>query len=93
MNLRPLNTKVYIEEIKDDGVKTDSGIILHGNIAKDTQRAIVLAIGPEVEGVAVGEAVYPIWSLVAETKKVNGKRRGMIDVESILAVDEDYKAS
>ena len=87
MNVRPLKTYIYIQEVKQDQ-KTASGIIIQGTVGKDNKRAKVITVGPEVEGVEAGNYIYPIWSLCNEVEKVDGKRRYIVRSEDVLGVDE-----
>mgnify|MGYP006286471961 FL=1 len=87
-----MNERVYIEELKEEA-KTSSGIIIQGDIGRDSRRAKVIAVASDVEGLAAGEVVFPIWSLCQEVGKVDGKKRYMVRSEDILGVDEGYQAS
>jgi co-chaperonin GroES (HSP10) len=59
MNIIPLKNKVVIERI-ESVKKTSSGIILQRSDEPDTAK--ILAIGPEVEDVAVGDVVLLDWN-------------------------------
>jgi chaperonin GroES len=58
MNIKPLHDKVLIERL-ENVKETASGIILKHS--EEPDRAKVLAIGPEVTDVQVGEVVQPDW--------------------------------
>lgn len=85
MNVKPLNERVYIEEMKETAT-TASGIIIQGNIARDSHRAKVIAVADDIEGLVAGDIVYPIWSLCQEVGKENGKKRYIVRSEDILCV-------
>ncbi len=59
MNIIPLKNKVVIERVEQTKT-TASGIILQRTDEPD--RAKILAIGPEVEDVAVGDVVLLDWN-------------------------------
>lgn len=59
MNVRPLRNTVLLERVKND-MTTDSGILL--TRSDDADKAKVLAIGPAVEEVAVGDIVLVNWN-------------------------------
>lgn len=62
MNIKPLHDKVLIERI-ENVKQTASGIILKNS--EEPDRAKVLAIGPQVTEVQVGDIVQPDWSKAA----------------------------
>ena len=59
MNVRPLRNTVLLERVKND-MTTSSGIVLTRNDEAD--KAKVLAIGPAVDEVAVGDVVLVNWN-------------------------------
>jgi co-chaperonin GroES (HSP10) len=87
MNIKPLHKKVLVAENASEN-KTESGIILDGaNSVRESKRATVLAIGPQVTLVNVGDVVLLEWNK-ASVIKVGDAQRAMIDEESIVAVFE-----
>jgi len=59
MNIKPLKNKVVVERVEN--VKTTaSGIILRSSPEPD--KAKVLAVGPDAEGVSVGDVVLLDWN-------------------------------
>lgn len=81
----PRNTKILAAEIKKER-KSESGIILEGvNSVKETAAAQVLAVGPDVNGIAVNDVVYLDW---AKTKLVvvDGAQRVIVDEEDVMAL-------
>ena len=86
MSVRPLHDKVLIAEGKKDTV-TDSGIILDGRGLGNTTPGIVIAIGPDVLDVKVGDTVYLDWSK-GKPVTVGGAQRVMIQEKEIIAVLE-----
>ena len=87
MNVKPLHKKVLVAEIKAE-TKSESGIILDSaNSVRESKRGSVLAIGPEVTSVKVGDTILLDWTK-ASAVKVNDAQRVMIDEEHIVAVFE-----
>lgn len=87
MNIVPMNDRVLVAENKKEA-KTESGIILEG--AKgvgDTAQGTVLAVGPKVTEVKVGDVVLLDWAK-ASPVKVGDAQRAMIKEEFIIAVVE-----
>jgi len=66
MNLRPLHNKVVIEKIENNKT-TESGIVLPRSDEPD--RAKILAVGPEVDGVNVGDIVLVDWNAATKVQK------------------------
>ena len=87
MSVRPLHDKVLIAEGKKD-TTTESGIILDSKGVGNTTPGIVLAIGPDVLDVEVGDTVYLDWSK-SKPVTVDGAQRVMISVKDIIAVIEE----
>lgn len=81
----PLTTKILAAEVKKER-KSESGIILEGTKSmNETAAAKVVAVGPEVDKVKVGNTVYLDWS---KTKLViiDGAQRVILDQEDIMAI-------
>lgn len=87
MELTPLKDRVLVAENKKEETTT-SGIIIEGaRGVGDTAKATVLAIGPDVKEVAVGDVVLLDWAK-ASPVKVGDVQRAMIKEEFIIAVFE-----
>ena len=56
LNIKPLKTKVALREIKRE-TSTQSGIFLMSDVSGDSTEFSVVAIGPLVESVVVGDRV------------------------------------
>lgn len=65
MNIKPLHDKVLIERL-ENVKETASGIILRHS--EEPDRARVLAIGPDVTEVQIGEVVQPDWGKAAKVQ-------------------------
>jgi co-chaperonin GroES (HSP10) len=87
MEIRPLSDKVLVAENKKENT-TESGIILEGTRGTgEATRATVLAIGPDVTEVKVGDVILIEWSK-ASPVKVGDVQRAIIKEENIIAVFE-----
>jgi co-chaperonin GroES (HSP10) len=87
MNVQPLRSKVIVAENYIES-KSESGIILDGvDSLRQTPHATVLAIGPEVTDVAVGDVVMLEWNK-ATIITVDGAQRAVIDQSNIMMVIE-----
>ena len=85
MNVKPLKKICLIAENAVESV-TASGIVLESlDGFGDSKTGTVLAIGPEVTDVSVGDVVLPTWSK-GQVVSIDGHQRVMIKEEDIIAV-------
>lgn len=85
--IKPLHDKVLIAQV-DYEKATESGIVIES--AKglgNTQKAKVLAIGPDVLDVKVDDYIYVDWAK-ATPVKVDGAQRAFVKEEFIIGVIE-----
>jgi co-chaperonin GroES (HSP10) len=85
MIVKPLHKKVLVAENKTETV-TESGLILEGaNSVRESKRATVIAVGPEVTAVKVGDVVLLEWNKACVVK-VGDAQRAIVDEEHIVVV-------
>lgn len=84
-SLRPIKTKVILAAIEKKQTSA-SGLIIEGSFG-DAQYCRVLAIGPEVTDVAVGDVVFPTWNACKIAKAEEGERL-VIDQKDIIFIVE-----
>ena len=85
MQFRPLKDKVLVAENNSEN-KSESGIILdHANSVRESKTGTVLAIGPDVKEVQVGDKVLLDWSK-ASVVKVGDAQRVVLKEADIVAV-------
>lgn len=87
LNLKviPLKKRVLVAENNTE-TKSESGIILDGaNSVRDSRSGTVLAVGPDVTSVKVGDVIYLEWNKAAVVK-VGDAQRVIIEEENIVAV-------
>jgi co-chaperonin GroES (HSP10) len=89
MIVKPMKDYVLVAENKRKQ-ETDSGIIIEGVSNADSRSGTVLAVGPKVTEVKVGDVVYLDWSK-SQVVTIDGAQRVMVKIENIVAVHEDYK--
>lgn len=85
-NLIPLHDKVAVISLKSEK-KTETGIILTGKVEGDTSKAKVIAIGPDVTDVIVGDTCYIDWNKTVTTK-IDDIPVYLLKQEDIIAVIE-----
>jgi len=87
MDVKPLNDRILVAENKKKQT-TESGIIIEGaRGVGDTAKATVLAIGPDVKDVKVGDVVLLDWAKAAPVK-LGDVQRAMIKEEFVIAIVE-----
>jgi co-chaperonin GroES (HSP10) len=85
MDIKPMKKKVLIAENKGE-VKSEAGIILDdAKSVRESKTGTVLAIGPDVTEVQVGDKVYLEWSK-AKVVKIGDAQRVIVEEEDIVAV-------
>lgn len=79
-----LKDNVLISEVQKEATSA-GGIILSGDISKASKPGLVLAVGPEVDGLEQGDRVFLTW---AESLPVDveGKQAVICSADSIKAV-------
>jgi len=86
MEIKPMKKFVLVAENKRENT-TQSGIILEGAGFDQSKTGTVLAIGPDVTDVKVGDVIYLEWNKGAVVK-IGDAQRIMIKEEFIVAVAE-----
>jgi len=85
MNVLPLKDKVLVAENRKENT-TASGIVIEGaGGLGESKTGTVLAIGPDVKDVKVGDVIYLEWNK-AQVVPIDGAQRVMIKEENIVAV-------
>lgn len=85
MKVIPLKKKVLVAENKDE-VRSESGLYLEDATSiRESRTGTVLAVGPDVTTVAVGDKILLEWNKAAVIK-VDGAQRVIIEEEHIVAV-------
>ena len=79
MNIQPLKDKVLVAE-NNRQTTTESGIILDSQGVGESKSGTVLAIGPDVTDVQVGDVIYLMWNK-AQIVKVGDAQRVIIKQE------------
>ncbi len=83
VNIKPLADRVVAEPVEAES-KTASGLYLPGNAQEKPKVAKVVAVGPAVKDVKVGDKV--IYGGYSNTEvKVDGKKYLIIKEEDVLA--------
>jgi co-chaperonin GroES (HSP10) len=87
MIVTPLKKKVLVAENKAEQT-TESGIILDGTTSnRDSKKGTVLAVGPDVTMVKVGDVIMLEWNK-AKVVKIGDAQRVIVDEDNIVAVVE-----
>jgi co-chaperonin GroES (HSP10) len=87
MSFKPLKDRVLVAENNSE-VKSESGIILdNANSVRESKTGTVLAIGPDVTEVQVGNKILLDWSK-ASVVKIGDAQRVVIKEADIVAVLE-----
>jgi co-chaperonin GroES (HSP10) len=87
--LKPIKSKILIQlkDMEKEEVLS-SGIVLTTIDRDVAQLATVLAVGPEVEYVKVGDSILPNWNAAEETKFEKEKYFLVKEEEVVMIVEE-----
>jgi len=87
MKYQPLRNNIIVKDTEREE-ETESGIYVGKTLADPRAKTgTVLAIGPEVEDVKVGDIVYLQWQNI-QTVKEGDTYLGVISEDNVLAVAE-----
>lgn len=82
--MKALKNNIVVTEVEVEN-KTESGIILQGNIETGSKAALVLSIGPDVTSdLAPGDKIAVDWSKGLPVSE-NGQKLAIISEDSIYA--------
>lgn len=85
MNVKPLKDLVLIEPFEPEKV-TQSGIIIPDSSQQQPNQATVVAVGPKVEEIKVGDHVFYPKSYQMNELDNEGKKQILLKEEIILAI-------
>jgi co-chaperonin GroES (HSP10) len=87
MQLKPLKSNVLVAENNSE-TKSESGIILdHANSVRESKTGTVLAIGPDVTEVQVGDKVLLDWSKASVVKLGDAQRVVLKETDIVAVLD------
>ena len=81
--MRPLRNNVIVAQ-RESEKQTQGGIILTETVDSGMQDGVVVAIGPDVSDVQVGQSVIPDWA--------KGRSVSIGDIQSVILSEEDILA-
>lgn len=85
----PLKDYVLMGEVKED-LKTESGIVLTQSVTAGNKPGKILAIGPDVENIKVGQHVICNWK-GSTPVEVEGIMCVLLKSEEIMAIAKDVE--
>lgn len=86
--IQPLGNRVLIEPVKQaEAVLSAGGIVLGEDKAPQSVKAKVLAIGPEVTTVKVGDIIYVAQFSPTECRDKPDEKTLICPVEDIMAIE------
>jgi len=85
--LRPIKNNLLVELIQKEKI-TKSGIVLSVADRDEVNRGVVLAVGPEVLDLKVGDNILPNWNAGRQTKYEN-QDLWIVNEDDVVLVFED----
>lgn len=86
--LRPIKNNIIVELIEKEKVSA-GGIVLQSADREEVSKGLVLAIGPNVEYIKVGELVLPNWNRAQKSKFDDKEFYVISEDEIVLIFDEE----
>lgn len=90
--IKPLGTRLLIEPIKVEQAKTATGFLVSDEVAPQSLRAKVLAVGPEVKDFSVDDVVLVAQYAPTQAKENPLDKTLIVPAEDVLAVIVSDKA-
>ena len=87
--MKPLRDYLLVGEVKED-LKTESGIVLTQSVTSGNKPGRVMAIGPDVENVVIGQHVICDWKSSTPVQ-VEGIMMVLLKEEFIMAISKDVE--
>ena len=88
IGIRPLGSRILVQVQKIEEQELSSGLVLpSSNAPQDTHKADVVAVGPDVENVALGDLVL-VSLFAGDGVEIEQEMYRIIDEEVVLAVIE-----
>lgn len=84
--IKPLGSRLLIETVKVEQPKTLSGIHLVDEVAPQSLKAKVLAVGPEVKDFKVGDIILCAQYAPTQAKEIVTDKTLVVPAEDVLAV-------
>ena len=81
MSIRPLKDNIIVERIKKEEVSS-GGIVLPGGDRYEADKALVIAIGPEVPEVNVGDELLINWQKAPKINETQYK----VSFEDVIGI-------
>ena len=85
--LRPIKNNLLVELIQKEKI-TKSGIVLSVADRDEVNRGVILAVGPEVIDLKVGDNILPNWNAGRQTKYEN-QDLWIVNEDDVVLVFED----
>jgi chaperonin GroES len=85
--LKPIRNNLLVELIQKEKI-TKSGIVLSVADRDEVNRGVILAVGPEVLDLKVGDNILPNWNAGRQTKYEN-QDLWIVNEDDVVLVFED----
>jgi chaperonin GroES len=85
--LKPIRNNLLVELIQKEKI-TKSGIVLSVADRDEVNRGVILAVGPEVLDLKVGDNILPNWNAGRQTKHEN-QDLWIVNEDDVVLVFED----
>lgn len=84
--ISPLGTRILVEKLERKEVKLDSGIVMAEEVAPDSVKGKIIAIGPDVKGFEVGQTILYAQFAPTQAKELPSDKTYIVPAEDVLAI-------
>lgn len=84
--IKPIRKKIVFVRQQAE-FKTDSGLILDMAVTDEYQTGKVVAVGPEVTEIKIGDIILPQWNMVREAS-YDGQNYSIVEEDAVIGVLE-----
>ena len=86
MTIKMIKERIMVEIMNNDSGKSLGGVMLPNAEARNEGIGIVVAVGPLVDGVEIGDRVVYLKGTAAAVR-IKGREHHVFDVPSVLYID------
>lgn len=82
----PLGTRILVKKLEKKEVKLDSGLVMAEEVAPDSCKGEIVALGPDVNDLKIGDVVLYAQFAPTQAKEFPSDKTYIVPSEDILAI-------
>ena len=84
--IKPLGTRILVKKVERKEIELDSGIVMAEEVAPDSVRGEVIALGSDVKGFKVGDVILYAQFAPTQAKEFPSDKTYIVPAEDVLAI-------